>query len=198
MGPKLNSNTFDAYYSIPASGNYAYFTSSANSFGKSDIFRVELPVSAKPDPVILIKGRIYNAKTEEPLEAFVSIESINKGVEVGIARSNTHGEYSIVLPKGDVYGFLGYKMGFLSISQNLDLKDINGYEEIVVDLKLTPLEEGAIIRLNNLFFDYNKYDIKPENELELKRVLSLMKQYPAMEIEISGHTDNIGSDLWHF
>ena len=66
--------------------------------------------------------------------------------------------------------------------------------EITVDLQLMPIESGAVIRLNNLFFDTNKFNIKKEAEKELNRVYELMIKYPKMQIEISGHTDNVGSD----
>jgi OmpA-OmpF porin, OOP family len=196
LGPKLNTTGFDAYYSVPASGDYAYFSSTGNgSVGRNDIFRAKLPESARPEPVVLIKGVVFNAKTNEPLEAAVRIESLKDGKELGIAKSNpTTGAYSIVLPAGLAYGFLAEKQRFLSKSENLDLTDIKTYKEIKVDLFLTPLEEGASIRLNNIFFDYNKFNIKSENFPELNRVVEMLNQYPNMQIEISGHTDNIGSD----
>ena len=54
---------------------------------------------------------------------------------------------------------------------------------------------GQTIRLNNLFFDFGKSDLRKESYSELNRTVALMKQYPTMTIEISGHTDNIGSDV---
>jgi flagellar motor protein MotB len=195
LGPKLNTTGFDAYYSLPASGDYAYFTSTQSKVGNSDIFRVKLPKSAKPEPVVLIRGRVLNAKTNDPLGATITYESLTSGKQLGTARSHpTTGEYSIVLPSRDVYGFLAEHKGFLSLNENIDLVKINEYKEMRVDLKLTPLEVGAAVRLNNIFFDTNKYNLKPEDELELKRVVKMLQAYPNMQIEISGHTDNIGAD----
>ncbi len=195
LGPKLNTSGFDAYYSLPASGNYAYFTSTQSKVGNSDIFRVKLPESAKPEPVVLIRGRVLNAKTNDPLGATIAYESLTSGKQLGTARSHpTTGEYSIVLPSRDVYGFLAEHKGFLSLNENIDLVKINEYKEMRVDLKLTPLEVGAAVRLNNIFFDTNKYNLKPQDELELKRVVKMLQAYPNMQIEISGHTDNVGAD----
>lgn len=195
LGPKINTSGFDAYYSLPASGDYAYFSSSKNSLGLSDIFRVKLPESARPQPVVLIAGKVLNAKTGAPLGAVISYESLASGKQLGVARSNpSSGEYRIVLPSGDAYGFLAKHEGFLSLSENIDLKKIGEYKEMNVDLKLTPIEQGAVIRLNNLFFDSNKFNLKAEDELELNRVLKMLESYPNMQIEISGHTDNVGTD----
>ncbi len=195
LGPKLNSTGFDAYYSIPASGDYAYFSSNKNSKASSDIFRVKLPQSAKPQAVVLIKGKVVNAKTKEPITAAIKFESLTDSTKIGFARSNpTNGEYSIVLPAGTVYGFLAVKDGFLSVGENLNLEKTSEYKELTINLNLTAIETGAFITLNNLFFDFSKFDIKTENLPELKRLLSLLNLYPNMEIEISGHTDNIGTD----
>lgn len=195
LGPKLNSKSFDAYYSIPADGVYAYFSSYSNTVGESDIFRVKLPASAKPQPVVLIHGTVYNAKTKEPLGAKIQYESLESGEELGLARSHPKtGEYSIVLPNGDIYGFLAELPGYLSVSENIDVKAITDYKELKVDLYLTPIEKDAVIRLNNLFFDFNKYTLQSGARAELYRVAAWMKKYPEMQIEIGGHTDNVGSD----
>jgi outer membrane protein OmpA-like peptidoglycan-associated protein len=195
LGPKLNTNGFDAYYSIPASGDYAYFSSAKNSLGLNDILRVKIPESAKPKPVVLIKGKVMNAKTKQPLDAGIVFGSLLDSLNKGFAKSNPNsGEYSIVLTAGAVYSYLAQKEGFLSLSESIDLKIIESYMEITVDLQLMPIESGAVIRLNNLFFDTNKFNIKKEAEKELNRVYELMIKYPKMQIEISGHTDNVGSD----
>lgn len=195
LGSKLNSKRFDAYYSIPAAGDFAYFTSYDNAIGESDIFRVALPQSAKPQPVVLIYGNVLNAKTKEPLGTAIQYESLESGEQLGLARSNPQtGAYSIVLPNGDIYGFLAALPGFLSVSENIDVKDITAYKEIRVDLYLTPIEKDAVIRLNNLFFDFNKFTLRSEARSELNRVVALLNKYPNMQIEIGGHTDDIGSD----
>ncbi|HRI31998.1 MAG TPA: OmpA family protein [Candidatus Kapabacteria bacterium] len=46
--------------------------------------------------------------------------------------------------------------------------------------------------MNNIFFDTGKSDLKEESFPELKRVKSFMADNPSYEIEVSGHTDNIG------
>jgi OOP family OmpA-OmpF porin len=194
LGSRLNSTGFDAYYTIPASGDFAYFSSSKD--GKSsDIYRVKLPESAKPNPVQIISGKVFNAKTKEPMGASIFYESLNSGKELGQARSNpVSGDFRIVLPSGDKYGFLAEENGFLSVSQNIDLTKISQYGERTMDLYLYPLETGASVQLNNLFFETSKFDLKPEDSLELNRVYKLMIQNSRLTVEISGHTDNVGND----
>jgi OOP family OmpA-OmpF porin len=196
LGPLLNTPGWDAYYSIPASGEYAYFVSYQNSIGRADIFRAPMPSSVRPKPVVLIKGRVLNAKTKEPLGAEILYESLTTGKELGLARSNpVDGAYSIVLPAGEIYGFLGEAKGFIPVSENLDIQKLDVYQEITRDLYLVPIESGSIVRLNNLFFDTGKWDLRPQSTKELGRLVKLLNNNPEMTIEIAGHTDDVGSDV---
>ncbi|MEQ8242107.1 OmpA family protein, partial [Fulvivirga sp.] len=61
------------------------------------------------------------------------------------------------------------------------------------DLKLVPIEEKAVVTLNNVFFDFDKAVLKPESFAELNRVVELMKKETKLKIEVAGHTDNIGT-----
>jgi OmpA-OmpF porin, OOP family len=195
LGPSINSEKFDAYFTIPASGDYAYFSSNLNSGSRNQIYRIKLSDDLKPKPSVLISGKVLNQKTKEPISTGVFYESLSGGLSKGIANSNPlTGAYSIVLPSGDEYGFLASKEGFISVGENINLKDIKKYTEIEVNLFLVPVEEGAIIRLNNIFFDFNQAILKNEAKPELERLLKFLNEKPSVSIEIAGHTDNVGSD----
>ncbi len=56
---------------------------------------------------------------------------------------------------------------------------------------------GSFIRLNNIFFDFDKATLRPESFAELDRLLPLLRRFPNMKIEIAGHTDSRGSDEYN-
>jgi OOP family OmpA-OmpF porin len=195
LGSDFNTPSWDAYFTIPASGDYAYFVSAKNAIGSLDIFRARLPSSIQPNPVVLVYGKVIDAKTGKPLDATIHYEILSSGKEAGIAHSNpATGEYKISLPSGEHYGFRAEASKYIAVNQNLDLKKIKKYEEIKKDLKLVTLKVGETVRLNNLFFDFNKSVLKSESFAELDRVVVLLKESPLMEVEIAGHTDNVGND----
>lgn len=193
LGPVVNGPKFDAFFTIPASGNYAYFVSAENTYGLEDIFRIKLSEEMKPKKVVLVKGRVLNQKTNQPVDAKIIYEILPEGREAGIAVSNPEtGEYQIVLPAGKQYGFLAQAEGFLSVSENLDLSEADAYSEKNWDLFIVPMEKGQKIALNNIFFEFGKYELLEGSYAELNRAAKVMNDYPDMKVEIAGHTDDVG------
>ena len=163
--------------------------------------RVKLLEKEKPNPVVLVSGNVYNKKTMQPLSASLVYETLPDGVEAGNGVSNaTDGAFKIVLPYDKNYSIRATSDKFFAVSENLNLDSLikAGYKEIHKDLYLVPIEIGQIVRLNNVFFDFDKWDLRPESFIELDRVVKLLKENPTIEIEMSAHTDSRGSDEYNF
>lgn len=195
MGNVINTPDFDAYFTLDAKGEYAYFVSGKNSLGYGDIFRIKMPEEAKPDPVVLVYGKVFDKKTGKPIQADVSYELLPSGKEAGNASTNPNDNvYKIILPYGEKYGFMASAKNYYSITENVDLAGFSEYKEIEINLYLAPIEKNEVIRLNNIFFDTAKWILKEESFPELKRLLKLLNDNPELNIEIHGHTDDVGSD----
>jgi OOP family OmpA-OmpF porin len=200
LGSPINTPDWDAFFTLDAGGEYAYLTNSDNGYGESDIVRVKLLEREKPDPVVLVDGNVYNKKTNEPLSASLIYETLPDGVEAGNGISNpSDGSFKIVLPYDKNYLIRASADKFFAVSENLDLDSLvkAGYKEIHKDLYLVPIEIGQIVRLNNVFFDFDKWDLRSESFIELDRVVKLLKENPAIEIEMSAHTDSKGADEYN-
>jgi len=195
LGPEINGDGWDAYLSVEASGKYAYLVSGKNSLGSLDIFAITLPKSARPDPIVLIKGKVLDKKTNKPLSTEIAYYDLETGKLISTAISDPEdGKYSLTLPAGKKYSFLAMKDNYFAISENLDVLKIEEYQEIERDLYLVPIEKDAVIRLNNIFFETNKAVLHRDSHSDLDRLVELLNKHPEMKIEIQGHTDNVGSD----
>jgi outer membrane protein OmpA-like peptidoglycan-associated protein len=193
LGSDINTSEFDAYYTVPASGDYAYMVSRKNSIGKTDIVRLKLPEALKPNPVILVLGKTINAKTNAPVTAEILLDDLGTGKEVAEAQSNpSTGEFHIVLPSGANYGLHAAAKGFLSVNENLELVSINEYKELEKNLLLIPIEVGVSLQLNNVFFEQGKPVLRSESYPELDRLVKILNDNPGLSIEVSGYTDNVG------
>lgn len=195
LGKPINSPEWESYFRISASGDYAYVLSWKDGFGKADIFRIRLRDDQRPNPVVLVRGIVIDAKTGEPLAATIRYEQLgSKRHELGTAVTDPRtGEYQIVLPGGERYGFYAEAEGYVPINENLDLATLTAYREVTKNLRMIPLEQGAVIRLNNIFFETGKWDLQPDSRPELDRVVELLTENPKMKIEVAGHTDSVGS-----
>jgi outer membrane protein OmpA-like peptidoglycan-associated protein len=197
LGPNINTDKDDEYFNIPASGEHAYY-SRAISENNLDIYRLQMPVFYKPAPVVLVKGKVYDSKTKKPIEAKILYEKLPEGMEIGEANSTEGtGDYQIILPSGAKYGYLAQSEGYLSINANIDLNNLTEYKEIEQDLYLVPIETEVVVRLNNIFFDFDKSDLKKESSPELNRLVQFLESFPDIAIEIRGHTDSKGSNLYN-
>jgi len=201
LGSPINTPDWDAFFTLDAGGEYAYMSSSLKSYGESDIVRIKLLEREKPDPVILVTGNVYNKKTNEPLGASLIYETLPDGTVAGNGESNpTDGAFKMVLPYDKNYLIRAQADHFFAISENFNLDSLvkAGYKEIHKDLYLVPIEIGAVVRLNNVYFDFDKWDLRPESFVELDRVIKMLNENPAVEIEMSAHTDSRGSDEYNF
>lgn len=194
LGSSINSAGEDLFFNIPLSGEQAYYSRGQDD-GNIDIYQLDLPVFYKPAPVVVVKGRVFNAKTNEPLGGVkIFYERLADGVEVGIARSESNGEYQIILPYGERYGYLAEAENFVAISANINLTQQEEYKEIKQDLYLVPIEVGSRVTINNIFFDFDKTTLRNESYPELNRLLEFMNNYPNIRIKIQGHTDSVGPE----
>jgi outer membrane protein OmpA-like peptidoglycan-associated protein len=194
LGPEINGTGFDAYYTIPASAEYAYLVTNVGGYGKADLARVRMPDAIKPEPVVLLLGRTLNAKTKNPVSAEILFEDLTEHKEVGEAISDPGtGSFRITLSKGKNYGIRAQAKGFLSVNENLELMSISQYTEVEKDLFLVPIEVGETIALNNVFFEQGKPVLKSQSYPELDRLVQIMEENPSIRIELAGHTDNVGN-----
>ena len=157
-----------------------------------------------PDPVVVVKGKLIDAKTGKPLGSKVVYEDLATGKEVGVAQSNPEtGEYEISLPVGKQYGVRAEAKDHISSSQNLDLrkvtygpvnKDMQLKPEEMKPIEVTPIAADAVIPLNNIFFEFDKAVLTSASYPELNRIVTLMNERKTMTVEIAGHTDQVGAE----
>lgn len=203
LGPEINSALEDLFFNIPASSEYAYYSRGVSE-NNTDIFRVKLPILRSPEPWVIVKGKIVDGRTGEPIGAKIVYERLPDGRELGIAQSNpSTGEYEIRLPGGHMYGIRAEATDRISENQNLDLRNIQndqiieGKDFTLDPIQLSAVEENVTLVLNNIFFDFDRATLKPESFPELNRIISVMNERSGMEIEIAGHTDATGPESYN-
>ncbi|OGX85963.1 hypothetical protein BEN47_14025 [Hymenobacter lapidarius] len=82
---------------------------------------------------------------------------------------------------------------YLLKSLSFDYSSQRTFDPLTLDIYLEPVRSGRSVVLNNLFFDTNKYELKPRSRTELNRLIEFLRQYRDVQIEVSGYTDNVGT-----
>ena len=195
LGAPLNSSGKDSYFTISASGEGAYFASDRSGEGGLDLFSVSIPESLRPKPSVVVRGIVTSAKDNSKIDAWVLVEDINTGELIATAKSNSiSGEYLVVLPSGRNYSVSANKEGYFFYSNKFEVPEASKYEEIEKDITLKPIEKGARVVLNNIFFETGKATLTQESYIELGKAVALLNANRKMIVEVGGHTDNVGSD----
>lgn len=174
---------------------------------KNGYFQEELAVNTNDDALesIVVEMRKYdyaadgivkNGETDLPLEG-VRVELLDgQGNVVEFVTTDATGKYAFALKPESDYRLKVEKEGFFKQSARISTKGKpNGV--ITNDFKLFPLEVDQVVRLENIFYDYNKANIRPDAALELDKLVATLQDNPTVKIELSSHTDCRGKDAYN-
>ncbi|GAB2645783.1 hypothetical protein GCM10027035_44960 [Emticicia sediminis] len=137
LGKGINTSKWDGYFWVSASGNYAYMSSTENSMGSEDIFKVNLYPSIKPEPVAILTGRVLDEKGK-PVATEIIMKDFNE-TKFEDYRTNTNvetGEYILIVPLRKDYYLKVVKEGFQSLEKNIYLKTFNSLQNLNINLTL--------------------------------------------------------------
>jgi outer membrane protein OmpA-like peptidoglycan-associated protein/tetratricopeptide (TPR) repeat protein len=151
------------------------------------------PGVIKIDTTFILTGKVKDGTTGDGVMAQLEFIDVDLSKVVATTLSNDTGTYTARLPEGKAYGVEINAKGYLFY---IDMVDITGKvpeEPIRHDFKLEKVEVGTKVVLENIFFETNKATLKPESYPQLEQVLKFLSSNPTVRMEISGHTDNVGS-----
>ena len=193
LGYPINTIENEGSLVIAANGKTAYYASDrADSRGGLDLYSFELRPDIRPAQTLWVKGKVFDRQTHKGLPSSVVLTDLGTQETISNLQTDETGNYLITLPKGKDYAFNVKRKGYLFFSDNFSLSHEQGDTAFNIDIPLQPIETNAAIVLKNIFFDPNKYELKPQSEVELDQVVQLLKDNPTLHIQIGGHTDNSG------
>jgi outer membrane protein OmpA-like peptidoglycan-associated protein len=158
----------------------------------------EKPKTETLYPVTLLIN-IRNEKTKEPLDAKIRISDKENNVEVGITRRAV-GIYQVIFrnEKEKTYAITVENEGSMFKNEDLEIPAMATTEKkILKEYELSKIEVGFKTVLRNIYFDFNQASFKMESYQELSKLERMLKENTTIKVEISGHTDNVGSDAYN-
>ena len=172
MGYPINTVNDEGTLFIAADGKTAYYASDrSDSKGGHDIYSFELPENVRPFKTLWVKGRVTDKKTTKGLPSSVELIDISTNQVMTKVQTDERGNYFITLPVGKDYAFNVNRKGYLFYSDNFLLSRHSPDSTYQKNIPLLPIETNASVVLKNIFFDINKFEIKPESQAELDKLV---------------------------
>ncbi|MFC3563321.1 OmpA family protein [Pedobacter jamesrossensis] len=196
LGYPINSFENESGLIVSANGNLGMFSSNLrDGFGGQDIYSFGIPETVKPLKVSYVKGIVRDKDSKKTIESNVQVIDLktNKTVFDDYTDAET-GQFLAVMPIGSNYLFNVNAEGYLFYSENFELKQGDINKPYQIEVSIGKIKQGGNVTLRNIFFDTNKFNLLPASIRELDLLIEFLHQNETVNIEIQGHTDNIGND----
>lgn len=206
-GFQVNSDGREIYYRL-VSGN-CVFTSTHNSDGYGDIVEIyypevvmeeapsmtEAPNVEATDSVnsnskelgISIFGRVTNAQNGQGVAAKINFVPPSQQPTM----ADADGRYKVILTDGVDYIASVSAPDFITSEEPVVVANKN-VRELEINFKLQPVDVGISVNLKHVLFRQSSPELLPESFDELDKVVNFLREYPTVEIELAGHTDDAG------
>jgi outer membrane protein OmpA-like peptidoglycan-associated protein/tetratricopeptide (TPR) repeat protein len=191
LGEPANSSQDDFGFIIKEGKRLGYLSSNrdGNQGSKDDeIYKVQEVCE------IMIVGTVFDADSGELIPgATVSILDANNTLleEVVVG---TDAAFSFSVDCEQQYSVRGTKQGYGPNEKILETPDKTGTIEVPLPLKwqdpCPPNDLGCKLNLQPIYFDFDRYNIRPDAAIELAKILAAMREYPELVIHIESHTDS--------
>ncbi|GAL83018.1 hypothetical protein MYP_244 [Sporocytophaga myxococcoides] len=219
LGYPINSADNDLYFILSGDGRHGYYASvKEGGYGDKDIYRISMPprsdyqdLQARLQTIrekkyssnppfdkansYIISGKVLDSSSTKSISnALVQVKD-NKGNVINEIFSKPDGEYyiKISIDTPGAYVLSAYAKGYGPFLKDIEIhKEKNTTHIQVADIKLKKLDLGERFVLRNIYFDFDKSELKPESKSDLENLIILLNDNPSIKIEIGGYTDSKG------
>lgn len=196
MGYPFNTQYDDFGVAISPNGTEGYLSSNRNSSNTEidEIYQVTFN-----DIRFTLQGIAVNKRTQLPVEGVVVVLKNNTTGTSQPVTTGPDGKFKFKLNPRSDFSVSGSKDGYFTNTENVSTVGKTQSEDMFVKLKLE-LEEIIVnkpIVLENIYYDLDKWDIRPDAAAGLDKLVQIMNDNPAIRIELSSHTDSRADDAYN-
>ncbi len=202
LGYPINNHKDQVSIFITADGKKGYYADGkrkGTNYHSSYIYEFDMPENLVPMPKSgVVRLKVLDAQTKQATGARVEVYDMDDLLQQKLEIDPADGETTIVVNEGKEYLVYITKDGHLFESKHINFKD---QDKPVVnpagEIWLRPIEVSQSKILENIYFDYDDYQLMKKSHTELNRLVAFLQANPFMSIELEGHTDHMGSDAYN-
>lgn len=193
MGYPINTPQDDFAFNLDSGTGLAYLSSNRpGGLGSDDIYSLD----SRSIFALKLAGKVYDKNTNLAIaNAVVTVSKVN-GPSLKMA-TDAAGTFSFDLDGQTDYSLSAEKTNYSAHLSNFTTKGIALSTIINKDLFIEPLALSTAIQIEKIYYDFDKWDIRPDAAVELDKLIKIMMDNPNISIELGSHTDSRGRDLYN-
>lgn len=185
MKPPMNSPADDFGIAFEKEQERGFFSSARRGRGNDEIYSFVLP------PLnFSVAGQVRDEKTDAPLRG-AKVRSVGSDGITVETTSDDEGSFRFMLKPATDYVFIASQDGYLSGKVRESTKGLDQSREFQATIYLASTER--VIDLPNIFYDFAKWDLRPESMVSLDNLVETLNDNPNVTIELMSHTDSRGT-----
>ena len=182
MKPPINSYADDFGITFEKEAEKGIFSSTRKGRGDDDLYQFEMP------PLLFsITGLVKDQKSGQPVQGAVVQLIASDGANMQTETGNV-GDFKFTLRPEVDYIFLASKKGYLNGKEKETTRGQDKSREFMATIMITPIDRP--IELPNIFYDFGKWDLRPESMVSLDRLVETLNDNPNVTVELMSHTDS--------
>jgi outer membrane protein OmpA-like peptidoglycan-associated protein len=194
LGYPINTESDESGLTVAIDGKTAFLASDRpGGFGRLDIYKFELPEAARADVATYVRAYVKDQRTLQPVKAQYRLSEFTQNRFLTEGSTDANGSFLACLPVGATYALTVENSKYLFHSEHFELTRPDSASPYILEILLQPIDSGFSIVLKNVLFQYNSATLLEGSFTELQKIKELLSKNPGLKVEISGHTDNVGS-----
>jgi outer membrane protein OmpA-like peptidoglycan-associated protein len=188
IGPLVNGPGSEYYFTIDSESSVLYYArSEEEDMANLDLHSFPVPMEAKPEAVVTLRGSLVDSATLKPFNGIVSIIDLDQGVEIAPKYLRPDGTFDFQLINKRNYLLIIQGEDFFRVEENFYLDG-----DIEINKQTLPIESKLAFK--SLEFEPGKANILVSMQTDLDKLANFLIDHPDCRLEISGHTDSQGSE----
>ncbi len=200
VGAPINTLGNEGNLVVSLDGRYGYYSSDMSN-NDMDIYRFELPLEFRPEPMTYVEGIVLSHMDKKPIPAKIEVTDIEKNVDLVSINVDAGGKFLFAVPVKKMLSMHIEQEGYVFHSSHIAYDEVRSgqdpYEEIISLFPIKTIQEEKAIKpviLKNIFFASNSAVLLPQSKVEVDYLSQLLLDKKELKITIIGHTDNVGND----
>jgi len=195
LGYPINSSKDDLYFTLNSLQNHGFLTSDRTDCedceGSScySIYEIEYG-----PPKFTLSGHVYSKVNKKPIpNSLITLKDVNEMFEPFFIISDENGYYFTPLRREMIYYVKAQKVRYFADATDISTKGLEKSTDLIHDFYLPKIPIGEI-EIKGIFYDYDKWDLRPESKSTLDSLVFFLNVNDNITIELSSHTDDRGQD----